>query len=239
MIDMHCHLLFGIDDGSKSLNNSVKALSDLREIGYTDIILTPHYIQNTKYTSSKKNNINLLNELKSTIDEKNIDINLYLGNEIFINYDILDLLKEGEIASLNDSKYLLIELPLSGEFSGYIEVFLELINYGYKIILAHPERYLSFQNDHNKILELEEIGVYFQCNIESITGGYGRNAKKMIKKLLQQGKVKFLATDIHHAKNSYKDYIKAKKKIGKYLTSDEYNKLTNINPRKVIDNKAI
>lgn len=239
MVDMHCHLLFGIDDGSKSLENSLKALESLKELGYTDIILTPHYISDTRYTSSKSNNLKLLNELKQKIKEKNIDINLYLGNEIFINYDILDLLKEGEIASLNDSKYLLIELPMSGEFSGYIEVFLELINYGYKVILAHPERYIAFQKDFNKILELEEIGVYFQSNIESITGGYGRHAKKMMKRLLKESKISFLATDIHHAKSSYHDYIKAKKKFLHYMPSYEYDKLINVNPRKVLNNEVI
>ena len=239
MVDMHCHLLFGIDDGSKSIESSIKALKNLSELGYTDIILTPHYISETRYTSSKNNNFQLLKELRGKLYDNNIKINLYLGNEIFVNYDILDLLKEDIISSLNDSNYLLIELPMSGEFSGYIEVFLELINYGYKIILAHPERYISFQKDYSKILELEEIGIYFQCNIESITGGYGHHAKKMIKRLLKENKISFLATDLHHNKKDYNVYLKAKKKFLKYMTIEEYNKLINDNPRKIINKEII
>ena len=239
MVDMHCHLLFDVDDGSKSLESSIKALRNLEKLGYTDIIMTPHYISDTKYTSNKKNNIHILNELKNIMSNEKININLYLGNEIFINYDILDLLKEKEITSLNDSKYLLIELPVSGDFSGYIEVFLELISYNYKIILAHPERYISFQKDYNKVLELEEIGIYFQGNIESITGGYGRHAKKLMKKLLKDKKISFLATDIHYNKSSYDNYVKAYKKIHKYISCEEFDKLTNINPKNIILNKNI
>ena len=239
MVDMHCHLLFGVDDGSKSLKSSIKALESLANLGYKDIILTPHYISDTKYISNKKSNIKVLNELIEELNNQNIEINLYLGNEIFITYDILNLLKKDEITSLNNSKYLLIELPMSGEFSGYIEVFLELINHDYKIILAHPERYIAFQKEYSKILELEEIGVYFQSNIESITGGYGRHAKKMMKKLLRDKKISFLATDIHYNKSSYDDYVKAYKKIQKYISVEEFDKLINTNPKNVILNKNI
>ena len=165
MIDIHCHLLFGIDDGSKSIESSVNALRGLENLGYTDIILTPHYVKDTNYASPISNNTKLMNELKSTLLSEGININLYLGNEIFINNDIPKLLKSREITSLNNSKYLLIELPLSGEFEGYIDVFEELINYGFKVILAHPERYATFQRDFNKILELEELGLYFQSNL--------------------------------------------------------------------------
>ena len=239
MVDIHCHLLFGVDDGSKSLESSIKALRNLESMGYTDIIMTPHYIPDTNYTSNKKNNMRILNKINDSLNKEKININLYLGNEIFINYDVLDLLQEKEITCLNNSKYLLIELPMSGEFSGYIEVFLELINRGYKIILAHPERYISFQKDYSKVLELKEIGIYFQCNIESITGGYGRHAKKMIKRLLKENKISFLATDLHHDKKDYSVYLKAKKKFLKYMTIEEYNKLINDNPRKIINKEII
>ena len=236
MYDIHSHLLFNIDDGSKSIDNSVKILSDLALYGYKGVILTPHYISDSIFSSPKKNNLLLLQELKEKLKEENINIDLYLGNEIYINYDILKLLKKNIISSLNDSSYLLIELPMSGEFEGYIDVFSDLINNGYKVILAHPERYHSFQNDFNKIYELEKIGVIFQSNIDSIIGGYGKKAKKMMRKLLKEHKISILATDIHHGKRDYKNWDKAKRKALKYLTIDEYNKLINDNPKKIINN---
>ena len=239
MIDIHNHLLFGVDDGSKTILNSVETLHNLEEIGYTDIILTPHYIENTRYASSKKNNLKILKELKDTLLKEKININLYLGNEIFINDNILSLLEKEEIACLNDSKYILIELPMSGEYDSYFDVFEELIDHGYHPILAHPERYLSFQEDFNKAIELQKLGVYLQGNIESIIGRYGRDAKKTVKKLLKNKMLTFLATDIHHNKSDYQDYIIAKKKICKYITEDEYQKLVYINPKKILDNTVI
>ena len=234
MIDIHSHLLYGIDDGSKSIEDSVEIIGELSKIGYTDIILTPHYISHSKYSSSRDNNLILLNNLKSALNKKNIKVNLYLGNEIYINHHISDLIESGEISSLNDSKYLLIELPMDGEYN-YIDVFEDLIYDGYKVVLAHPERYHAFQRDFEKIYELEEIGVYFQCNIESILGSYGKGAIKMVKRMYKEKKVSFLATDIHHKKKDYGKFDIAKKKIRKYLSSDELDDLLVKNPSKIIN----
>lgn len=239
MIDIHCHLLFDVDDGSKSIEESIKAIIQMKELGYTDIILTPHYIQDSNYNSNKKSNQKKLEILKKELKNNNIDINLYLGNEIYIDDDILEMLNAKEISSLNNTDYLLVELPMSGDYDCYIDLFSYLINNDKKIILAHPERYISFQNDWNKIIELEEIGVLFQSNLESIIGNYGRNAKKLIKKLLKEKKITFLATDLHHPKKDYMDIMRARKKILKYIMEDEFNKLVVLNPKKVIENKDI
>ncbi len=234
MIDIHSHLLYGIDDGSKSIEDSVDIIRNMHNVGFTDIILTPHYIKDSDYSSPRSNNLKLLRNLKQALKENNIDVNLYLGNEIYIDEDIYDLLEEDEISSLNDSRFLLIELPMSGEYDNYIDIFEYLISQGYKVILAHPERYISFQNDLSKVLELKKIGVYFQSNLESILGSYGKGAVKAIKKLLKMKKISFLATDIHHKKHDYNKFEKAKKKIRKYLTEEELNILLNENPSKII-----
>ena len=97
----------------------------------------------------------------------------------------------------------------------------------------------SFQKDFNKIYELEKIGVLFQSNLDSLIGGYGLDAKKMIKRLLKEHKISFLATDIHHDKKDYDKFNKVYKKALKYISSEEYDKLTNVNPDKVIKNEVI
>ena len=234
MIDIHNHLLYGIDDGSKSIEDSVKIIREMSKIGYTDIILTPHYISHSKYNSPRDKNLILLENLRNALGENGIDINLYLGNEIYINHHIGDLLDNGKISSLNGSKYLLIELPMNGEYD-YMDVFEDLIYDGYKVILAHPERYHAFQKDFDKIYDLEEIGVYFQCNIESILGSYGKGAIKMVKRMYKEKKVSFLATDIHHKKRDYGKFDKAKKKIRKFLSSSEMEELLVENPSKIIN----
>ena len=239
MIDIHSHLLFSIDDGAKTIDESIKILKDLEMVGYTDIILTPHYILESSYSSNKENNLYLMEKLKDKVLENKININLYLGNELFINNEIVDLLKKGEISSLHDSSYLLVELPMSGEYENYIDIFGELISMGYKVILAHPERYLAFQKDFHKIEELEDVGVLLQSNLESILGRYGNGAKKMVKRLLKEHKISFLATDIHHPKNDISVFDKARKKILKYIDEGEYNSLVNINPKKIIEEKQV
>ena len=234
MTDIHNHLLFGIDDGSKSIEDSIDVLKSMSAFGYKNVILTPHYIRDSKYNSSREHNLALMNTLQAALNENNISINLYLGNEIFIDDDIVGLLESDEISSLNDTKYLLIELPMTGVYDGYKEVLSDLIKRGYQVVLAHPERYISFQKDFNKIYELESIGVIFQSNIDSLNGKYGNKALKTIKRLLKEKKISYLATDIHHKKHDYDEWNVSKRKALKYISEEEYDYLVNINPSKLI-----
>lgn len=237
MIDIHSHLLFGVDDGSRTLEESVHVIKKLYEVGYTDIILTPHYINDSTYVSTREENLDVLKRLKVGLIRNNVNVNLYLGNEIYIDSEIANLLKNNIISSLNDTKYLLIELPMSGENEIYYDVFLDLINMGYKVILAHPERYISFQKDFNKVYELKELGVLLQSNVESILGKYGRSAKKTIKRLLKENLITFMGTDIHHNKEEYTFVLKAKKKMGKYLTQKQINNIFENNAKVLLNDK--
>ena len=234
MVDIHNHLLFGVDDGIQSLEDSVKVLTDMYNFGYRKVILTPHYITNSRYNSSAKENYRRLKIIRDELESNGIPLKLYLGNEIFMDDNIYDLLKSGEVYSLNGTSYVLVELPMDGEYPDYIEVFKDLMSKGCHIILAHPERYLSFQKDYNKINELQRIGVYFQSNIDSLIGKYGPGAEKLIKKLLSEKKIAFLATDIHRRKHNYTDWNRAKEIALKYISEDEYDTLVNKNPSQLV-----
>lgn len=233
MIDIHSHLLYGVDDGAKTIDESVDIIRNLYKNGITDIILTPHYIEYSSYNSNKKSNLEKLDSLKKKLKEEGINVNLYLGNEIYINNNILSLLKNGEISSLNDSKYLLIELPMSGKYDNYVEIFKELIENGYKVILAHPERYNTFKKDINLIYELKNIGVLMQCNIESILKTYGKDSYKTIKKLAKNKLINFIASDIHHKKD-YEYINKARNKFKKYYSDSEIDDLLSNNQKDIL-----
>ena len=235
MIDIHSHLIYGVDDGSKTIEDSVEILESLYNNGITDIILTPHYIAETNYVSPKIDNIKKMGELKKRLKEKNIPLKLYLGNEIYIDNNILDYIYKKEMSSLNNTEYLLIELPMSGIYPDYVEIFENLIKLGCKVILAHPERYKTFQKDFNLILELNEIGVLFQCNIDSIIGAYGKEARKTMKLLLKNKLVSFVGTDIHHKKDNYNYIEKSIDKFKKYLSKDEIEDILNKNPKMIIN----
>jgi len=235
MIDIHNHLLFGIDDGAKTIDESIDILRDMAKFGYKSIILTPHYIKDSNYSSSASENYKRLKILKEALKENNIDLNLYLGNEIYIDDDIINLLLKKEIYPLNGTNFLLIELPISGEYENYEEIFSYLISNGCNVILAHPERYIAFQKDFNKIYELEKLGVYFQSNIDSLIGRYGADAEATIRRLLKEKKISFLATDIHHKKHDYNVWKTAHEIALKYVSEKEFDILTNINPSKLIN----
>lgn len=234
MTDIHSHLLYGVDDGSNTLLESISILKDLKSVGFDNIILTPHYIKGSTYNSNRSENSKRLEVLKNALKEKNIDVNVYLGNEIYIDDDLLELFKNKEISTLNNTNYALIELPMSGKYDEYKEILADLINKGCKVILAHPERYVSFQQDFNKIYELEEIGVYFQCNFDSIIGRYGEEAERLVRRLFKEKKVAFLATDMHHQSHDYSKYERIKTEVLKYVTEEEYKIITDRNPRQLI-----
>ena len=235
MIDVHSHILYSIDDGSRNIDESIKIIENFNKKGIKNIIATPHYINNSSYVSTKENNLRILDTLKKELKERNIDTKLYLGNEIYIDENIEKFLDKKIISSLNDTKYLLIELPLHGEKENYYDIFIDLINNGYKVVLAHPERYISFQKDFNKIYELDDIGVLFQCNIGSILGDYGTNAKKVLKRMLKENLVYMFGTDIHRNKSDYSFIDKSIKKISKYVDEETLEKILNKNASELLN----
>ena len=233
MIDIHSHLIFDVDDGSRSIEESINIIKMMSEAGVKDMIITPHYITDSKYVSKKKDNNKKLTILKKELKNNNIDMNLYLGNEIYMDRNIDKLIEDKEVSTLNNSKYILVELPMSGHFNNYVELLHELKCRGYKVILAHPERYLSFQKDFNKIYELKELGIIFQSNYGSILGDYGRGAKKCVKRLMKEHLITYMSSDIHRVRRS--DFIaRATKKMKKYYTLDEINDLTCNNASNII-----
>lgn len=198
MIDAHSHLLPDVDDGVETFDESLEILRELKAHGIDRIILTPHYLPETIYNSPRLDNLKLLHELKKSLQEENLDIELYLGNEIYINPEISHLLKTKILSPLGDSQYLLIELPMSGIFEGYEDIFFNLQAEGYKIILAHPERYISTQKDFSILERLHSLGILYQCNLGSIIGQYGRKAEKIVKKLAKKDYIFTFGTDTHH-----------------------------------------
>lgn len=237
-IDIHSHILYGIDDGSKSISESIQILKQQRELGFTDIILTPHYIENSKYCANNNEKAKLLKVLREELQKQNIDVNLYLGNEVYINNNMVELLNTNEIKTLNDSNYILIELPLCTTYKNALDIIYELKINGITPIIAHPERYEFVQKDITKIEEFIEEGALLQANYGSILGIYGNGSKKTIKKLLKKDLITFLGTDIHYQSSKiYNEMDKIMKKITKIIGKDKLEELISINPKKIIRNE--
>ena len=238
--DIHSHILFNIDDGSKSLEESINIIKQDIEIGIKNIVVTPHYIENSKYTSNNNEKNQILKQLKTELKNRNIKANLYIGNEVYICDNLEELLNNKEISAINNSKYLLIELPLHNKIKNVTEIIYELKIKGIIPIIAHPERYEYVQKDIKYVDKLIEEGAILQANYGSVIGIYGNKAKKTIKKLLKQNKIKVLATDIHFPNSKiYLKFNKIIKRIKRIIGEEKLIELVKDNPNKIIKNKEL
>ncbi|MBQ2638174.1 hypothetical protein IJF89_00635 [Candidatus Saccharibacteria bacterium] len=234
MIDLHTHLLPAIDDGADTFEESVAILQELAAHGITELFLTPHYIPATIYDSPRADNLKLLAELKKALkEETDLNLKLHLGNEIYLTPQISQLLKRKVLSPLGDSRHLLVELPISGLFDSYENIFANLIAEGYQIVLAHPERYLSVQKDFKLLKRLDSLGILFQANLCSIIGQYGRRAQKTVKKMAKKDLIFCFGTDTHHARD-FSEIDLALAKLTKLYGKAKLDTLLVDNPLKII-----
>ena len=234
MIDIHSHILPGIDDGSNNLEQSIEILREARDAGFSKIILTPHYIEDY-YNVDEESRNKLMDELKENYQE----IELYLGNEIYISENMIDLIKEKKASSLNGSRYILFEFPMNNKAMIAKEMIYRIIENNYIPIVAHPERYSYVQENPEYVKELAEMGALFQSNYGSIVGLYGNKAKKTLKKLLKEDLISFFGSDAHRTEQVYYNMHKIIKKLRKVISDEKLEELTEINPQKIIDNEPI
>jgi len=233
MIDLHSHLLPAIDDGVDTFEESLAILKELRKHGIDEIFLTPHYISDTIYDSPRSDNLKLLSELKNATVEERIDIELHIGNEVYVSPDVSRLLQRKVLSTLGDSKYLLIELPMSGVFDGYEDIFQNLVAEGYTVILAHPERYISIQKDFSILERLTSLGVLFQSNLGSIVGQYGRHAQKTVKKMAKKDYIFAFGTDTHRLRD-FSEIDEAILRLKKIYGEAKLGVLLEDNPYKIL-----
>lgn len=238
MIDLHTHLLFGTDDGVEALEESVLQIKEAKRVGIDKICFTPHYIE-PEYIKSKIQNKRKLDKIKMELKKINIDMELYLGNEVYISEHIVELFENDIVSTIANSNYVLIELPMNAELRNLEELVNRIINIGKKVIIAHPERYIYVQKNKKYFEKLTSMGkVYLQGNFGSIIGSYGKEAQKTIIKLIKEKRLHILASDIHK-KNLYNKMPQIMLKLKK-ITDEKYIKqLTEEIPKKIINNDEI
>ena len=220
MKDIHSHILYGIDDGAKTIEESLNILTKAEAEGITDIVLTPHYIKKSNYNCNNINKQNLFKILQKEIKKNKINIKLYLGNEVMIDEDIINLIKTKEIMPINNTKYVLIEFPMHNYNQNIDNIIFDMVRNNYIPIIAHPERYSYIQNNISKVDEFIQMGAILQGNYLSLLSRYGKTAKKTLIKLLKINKISILASDIHHDKNDYY-LLKTKKKLKRVVKKEE------------------
>lgn len=238
MKDLHSHYLPTVDDGARNKTVTEAMFRLASSYGVKEIVLTPHYIEDSIYNSTKSKNEIIFNDIKELA--KTYDIKVYLANEIYFTTNIVKLLKEGIISSINNSRYILVEIPMYSKVNQVKEVFFDVISNGYTPILAHPERYTAYYKDLTFFKELRNMGVLMQVNYPSLVGIYGSHAKKMSKLLLKNNLISFVGSDTHRPdEKRYKAISKAEKIVNKIVGNIEGKKILEDNFDSVINNIEI
>ncbi|WP_319371139.1 CpsB/CapC family capsule biosynthesis tyrosine phosphatase [uncultured Ilyobacter sp.] len=231
MIDLHCHILHGIDDGSNSLEESIKMARSAYEIGYRKICCTSHYGFG-KYEN--KNYKKKISELSETLKSEGIPIEIYSGNELYLDLEGMRALVNGEVNTLGNSRYVLLEgVPgmTSDSLIGAIE---KVIQSGYKPVLAHVER--CFFLKMSDVEKLEEMGVVLQVNLSSFSDAL----KKRTTALLEKRLIHIVASDSHGTgRRSYEDADAGLKELKKIVGKDRMELLTRINPKRILEDCQI
>ena len=231
MIDIHSHIIPNVDDGARSVEETFNILKEAQEAGFTDVILTSHFLLNY-YETNAQELIFWKEKLQEVLKKQGTKINLHSGMEIYITNQMEELLENKKILTLANSRYMLIELPLATnvKYFDYVVYYLEAK--GIKPIIAHPERYKCVQKDPDIVEEYIEKGCLIQCNYGSIVNLYGREAEKTIKTLLKKNQVHFLGSDVHRENGTYLIILDAIKKIRKIIGENKINEITTINHEK-------
>lgn len=237
MIDMHCHILFGIDDGAENINDSMDLIKEEVGKGVKHIICTPHFRYNREYTKEKVfKNFELLKEVTQA---KRIEVNLYLGNELYLGSDFYKVLESDEYYSLAGSKYLLVEFNYSSTPQNIADTCYEVKIKGYTPIIAHVERYSQLYNNINSIKELINEGALLQVNASTIINKENKDSYKFAALLLRNRLASFVASDVHNI-SSRGFYLKeAYEKVKKLYGSSYADIIFFKNQLKIISNDNI
>jgi len=234
-VDLHSHILPGVDDGAKTLSDSLAMVKYASEMGVTHIVATPHY--SDLFPTTPENRDAAFKLLKEAVCEAGINVEIICGWEVSYTDVHIKRILDGEDLSIAGSKnYVLIELPNGINKPAVIEGFFSLMIEGTKIILAHPERNSLIQQDIDLVKELRFRGVKIQVDAESIVGVHGQSAKRLTFELLKRDEVDVLGSDAH-VLNGYKNYKEACEIICNNFGQEIINKILNKEPVFIADIK--
>ncbi len=238
MVDFHTHILPNVDDGAKSVEETFNLIKEAKKAGFDSIVSTSHYKLNYYEVNAQERRI-LIDAISNNLNKQNLDIALYLGNEIHISNDIIKLLENGKACTINNTNYVLFELPFYDKIINLYDIIYELLQHKLIPILAHPERYDFVQKDPNVIYDLIQKGVLMQCNYGSFIGQYGEKAEILIKKFLKNDMVHFLGTDVHKENTIYPQIPSVLEELEKFIGKDKLETITTINPNMALENRKI
>lgn len=231
LVDIHCHLLYGVDDGAKTLEDSIAMLDVAVDEGVTDIILTPHYRHGMfPYPGDviRKHFIQL------QLESAKRGVQLHLGCEYHVNSRILTYLEEKRVLSLAGSEYVLTEYAHNTEEAYIRQMSEDLLCHGYIPVIAHIERYDCFRKTIQLASQLRKQGVWIQINADAVLGKNGFGTRRFCKNLLERDAVDVIASDSHDVTDRRNHLGQCYDFVAKRYGVATADRLMDSNPRKII-----
>lgn len=237
-IDIHCHVMPGVDDGSPNVETSLKMLEIAEKNGITHMILTPHHKPMHHNVSPEHNEVyrtNLQNQAKAL----GYKIKLFSGNEIYYSEKTLDELDLGNVCPLAESDYVLVEFHPTNPYKAIHNAVYHIQGAGFIPIIAHVERYSDIVSHPSYVEDLINMGALIQVNASSVMGKYGFGIRHFSKKLLKKRWVHFIASDAHDTKTRAPELLDCRNYVDKKYGADYGRQLFYDNPMRVICNELI
>ena len=238
LVNIHCHALYGVDDGARNLEESVTLFEMAREEGVCEEILTSHHISGMgrKHLLREIDNFKRLEEY---VNENIPDFRIHLGNEIYYSYNSVRELKLKNIFTLADSRYILVEFNYGISFDVILSAVKEFLSAGYVPILAHIERYGALYGNDERVVRLIENGAFIQVNSRSFMGSLFDKRTRWLVSMLNGGCIHFIGDD-HHRPQGRPPLMKScYERLAKKCDEDILDRVFTENPRKVIENRLL
>lgn len=240
MIDIHCHILPGVDDGAGNMSDALEMAKLAADSGIKSIIVTPH----SNIPGSYRNYWNYfmgedVENLKKEIRRKNINLTIYPGQEIYLAPCFSELLKKGEFIGLNESRYMLVEFSMLEMADVAYRKLQQIIAEGYVPVVAHPERYGFVTEQQEAIYRMKDLGALLQVNRGSIKGAFGKTVMDKANDILSTYQADFVASDAHSQYRRTPYLADVHEFISEEISSEYGDWLFKVNPGKVINNETI
>ena len=238
MIDLHSHILPGIDDGARDISTSLEMARIAVSDGTTHLACTPHIVPGI-YDNKPKDIAKAIAELRLALLEAGIELQLVSGADVHIVPDIVNKLEIGELPVLGKSRYFLFEPTHHVLPPGIIPLCKRIIANGFVPVLTHPERLTWIENHYDIICKLDELGVAIQLTAMSITGEFGKRAQYWSQRLLDERRVDIVASDAHNTRSRPPGLSRARDAIVERLNEVEAQKMVQDNPARILENQPL
>lgn len=234
MVDMHCHILHGIDDGARSLEESVHLCGMAADNSVQIAVVTPHLVHPEDVDEFVRVRDKRIDELRRVLDEKKIPLEIVPGAEVFVNDDIF-YAPSLDSVTLGGSRYMLIEFDFNGlNINRLIRYVNEFISRGYTPIIAHPERYRYMQQSYDIVNHLADMGVLFQVNSSSLAGFGGMETRELAFAMVSSGIASFIGTDAHSVAHRPNNLLEQRELFPVSIDFDTYDRLLDKNARVIL-----